>query len=147
MIGFTPDACISWPTAGNIKPTSTGRRQAAAASNGGDSFSTGRNDTFLLSTISSPDAATLDSVARKLLIVGLVLVLILLIIPMAISMAIGGCPECPAAGAPMMLTACAILVATILIFAMAMGSGIVLEPARRPAFVFVRGLERPPRSS
>jgi hypothetical protein len=89
----------------------------------------------------------LGRVIRKLLIIGVVLLLILLIFPMGISLAMGGCPECPTAGIPMLISACAILVATVLIFALAIMSGVISEVARSPGFIVVRRLERPPRSS
>lgn len=87
------------------------------------------------------------AVARKLAIVGLVLPLLLLIIPLGIGMAMGVCPDCTAAGVPMFASACAMLVATILILAMGMLTGVAPGIARPPALVTVRGLERPPRSS
>jgi hypothetical protein len=81
------------------------------------------------------------------LIIGVVLLLILLIFPMGISLAMGGCPECPTAGVPMLISVCAILVATALIFAFAMLSGDIREVARSPGFVVIRRLDRPPRFS
>ena len=60
----------------------------------------------------STAGATVSVVARKVLIVGLVLLLILLIIPIGIGMVMGPCPECPAAGAPMLAAICLILLAT-----------------------------------
>jgi len=86
-------------------------------------------------------------VARKLAIVGLVLLLILLIISIGIGMAVGACPECPAAGVPMLGTACAILVATILMLGMMVFTRVTSYGARPPGRVIVLGLERPPRSS
>jgi hypothetical protein len=94
-----------------------------------------------------PAGATVSVVARKLLIVGLVLLLILLIIPIGIGTVMGPCPECPAAGAPMLAATCLILLATeILVLAMALLMGITSGVARPPRWVLVRGLERPPRS-
>jgi hypothetical protein len=87
-------------------------------------------------------------VARKLLVVGLIVLLIVLIIPIGIGMAMGACPECPAAGVPMLAAACVILLATaILVLAMMLLTGLILGDARPPGLVVVRQLERPPRSS
>jgi len=95
-----------------------------------------------------PAGATVSVVARKVLIVGLVLLLILLIIPIGIGMVMGPCPECPAGGAPMLAAICLILLATeILVLAMALLTGIMAGVARQPRWVLVRGIERPPRSS
>ena len=94
-----------------------------------------------------PPGATVIVVARKLLIVGLILLLIVLIIPTGIGMAMGACPECASAGVPMLGTACAILVATILILGMMVITRLTSYGARPPGRVVVRGLERPPRSS
>lgn len=86
--------------------------------------------------------------ARKLLIVGLVLLLILLIIPVGLGSAMGMCPECPAAGFPMTATTCLILLAAeILILAIVVLFGLSVRIVRPPGFALVRGLERPPRSS
>ena len=86
--------------------------------------------------------------ARKLLIVGLVFLLILLIIPIGLGSAMGMCPECPAAGVPMLAATCLILLAAeILILAMALLMSLSLGVARPPDWALVRGLERPPRSS
>lgn len=84
--------------------------------------------------------------ARKLAIVGLVLLLILLIIPLGIGMAMGGCPECPATGIPMLGMVCAMLAVAILVMALMISTGLVAPNARPPSWVAVRGLERPPRS-
>jgi hypothetical protein len=86
-------------------------------------------------------------VARKLVIVGLILLLIVLIIPTGIGSAMGACPECPSAGVPMLGTACAILAATILILGMMVFTRLTSYAARPPGRVVIRGLERPPRSS
>ena len=91
--------------------------------------------------------ATVCDVARKLAIVGLVLLLILLIIPVGIGMAMGGCPECSATGIPMLGMVCATLAAAILVLALMISTGLVAPLARPPGWVTVGGLERPPRSS
>jgi len=78
--------------------------------------------------------------------VAVVLLLIILIIPVGISLAMGGCPECPTAGVPMLVSTCAILAAAVLIFAMTILSGDISEVARSPGFIVVRRLDRPPRS-
>jgi hypothetical protein len=86
-------------------------------------------------------------VARKLAIVGLVLLLLLLIIPLGIGIAMGICPDCSATSAPMFASVCATLVAAVLILAMGWLTGVVPGTARQPRLVTIAGLERPPRSS
>jgi hypothetical protein len=95
-----------------------------------------------------PPGVTVSAVARKLLIVGIVLLLILLIIPIGLGTAMGTCPECPAAGVPMLAATCLILLAAeILVLAMVQLMGLSVGVARPPGLALVRGLERPPRSS
>jgi hypothetical protein len=103
-------------------------------------------------TFSAPACSTRHDcyhplVARKLAIIGLVLLFLLLIIPLGIGMAMGVCPDCTAAGGPMFASACAMLAATIMILAMGTLTKVAAGIAQPPRLVTVRGLERPPRSS
>jgi hypothetical protein len=85
-------------------------------------------------------------VAKKLAVVGLVIIILLLVIPLGIGMAVGMCPDCSAPGSPGALSMCASLVAAILIGVALLARRISYFGVGPPLLDLARTLERPPRS-
>jgi hypothetical protein len=83
-------------------------------------------------------------VARKLAVVGLVLLILLLVLPLGIGMAMGVCPDCQAVG-PHVLSVCIALATAITLFLSVFA--VRIEPRSRsmPLLLIPRLLERPPR--
>ncbi len=84
--------------------------------------------------------------ARKLAIVVLIALILLLAIPLGIGMAVGVCPDCPVPGAPSALTICAVLTIVLALAFSPFATSVGFSKLWKPAFAFVDGLERPPRS-
>jgi hypothetical protein len=85
--------------------------------------------------------------ARKLAIVGLVLLLLLLVIPLGIGMVMAPCPDCSLSGAaPTMLGLCMMMVTTMVLL---LGAVLLLsarDPQRARLLLLTRSLDRPPRA-
>ncbi len=87
----------------------------------------------------------MGSMARNLLIVGLVILLLLLVIPLGIGMAMSPCPECSHPVAVGMAMCLAILTGLIIALSQLVTSVGFTRP-RRPALLLASMYERPPRS-
>jgi hypothetical protein len=85
-------------------------------------------------------------VAKKLAVLGLVILILLLVIPLGIGMALGMCPDCSGPGSPGALSMCASLVATSLIGVALFARRISYFGVGPPLLDLVWTLERPPRS-
>lgn len=86
------------------------------------------------------------SVALKLGIVLLVLVVLALGIPIAMPMSSGACPECPGQGASSLAGMCVAILVGLLLLAWAGGSTMLTERSRRGSRILAYQFERPPRS-
>ena len=86
------------------------------------------------------------SVALKLGIVLLVLIVLILGIPLVMPMGSGACPECPGLGMSSLAGMCVAILAGLLLVAWAAGSIGLPERSRRGSSIVVHGFERPPRS-
>ena len=84
--------------------------------------------------------------AKKLAIVGLVILILLLVIPLGIGMAMGMCPDCSVPGSPAGLSMCVSLVAAIFMIVVLFERRIGYFGTGPPALGVARMLERPPRS-
>jgi hypothetical protein len=87
----------------------------------------------------------LEPVARKLAIVGLVILILLLVIPLGIGMAMGMCPDCSVPGSPAGLSMCVSLVAAVFAIVVLFARRIGYFGAWPPTLGVARMLERPPR--
>jgi hypothetical protein len=93
------------------------------------------------------DSAMHRSLARKLGIVFLVLVVLVLGIPLAMPMGSGACPECPGQSTGSLVGVCVAILAGLLLLALAAGSTALTERAHRGSRVLAHSFERPPRSA
>jgi hypothetical protein len=85
-------------------------------------------------------------VARKLMIVGLIVLIIMLALPLGIGMAMGMCPQCTQPYSPHALELCmAVLTAFVLVVS---STFVPLTTARRRRLLWLLAdpLERPPRA-
>jgi hypothetical protein len=88
--------------------------------------------------------ASVPRVARKLAVVGLILLILLLVLPLGLGMAMGVCPDCQAPG-PQALSICMALATAITILLSTFA--VRIEPRSRsmPLLLILQRLERPPR--
>lgn len=117
--------------------TDTGRRRSRANLTADDIVWERRN--------TRPRASVLG-VARKLALVGLIVLILLLVLPLGIGMAMGVCPDCRAPG-PQTLSFCIALVAGITLLLSAFAVWIEPQSRSMPLLLIPRLLERPPRSA
>ncbi len=90
--------------------------------------------------------ASFLGVARKLALVGLILLILLLVLPLEIGMAMGVCPDCQAPG-PHDLCVCIALAASIILFISTFAVRIESRSRSMPLLLIPRLLERPPGSA
>ena len=88
--------------------------------------------------------ASVLGMARKLALVGLIVLILLLVLPLGIGMAMGVCPDCQAPG-PHVTCVCIAFAASIILFLSTFAVRIESRFRPMPLLLIPRLLERPPR--